>query len=218
MSLTTMVNSGYTSYRSGHQCASTITSGQDVTFIAPTPVGLNWDTGTAVTNMATETALVKGDGIPIWWQSSDSAVLSAAAAQTPSSTAAETSKSGGGLIGEPTESNASGSAASPSTSNTALGQSNSGLSTGAKAGIGVGVSLGVIVIGLVMGFFLWRRRRSRSKPIGELPTQTGYAGAGKTGPPPVMYQRQEMEPAEPVYPRHEMEGETRHELPGSGYK
>ncbi|KAH7393866.1 hypothetical protein DE146DRAFT_110279 [Phaeosphaeria sp. MPI-PUGE-AT-0046c] len=208
--------SGYTSYRSGHQCASTITSGQDVTFIAPSLVGLGWETGTPVTNMATETAIVKGDGIPIWWQSTDASMLSAAAAQTPSSMTVEVSKTGGGLVGEPTGSSSSTSASaasSPDISSTAVGES-SGLSTGTKAGIGVGVSVGVIVIGLLMGFFFWRRRRSRSKKVGELPVQLGNGnGGGKFGPS--VYQRQEMNP---VYPRQEMDGETRHELPGSGYK
>lgn len=172
-----------------------------------------------ITNVAPETALVKGDGIPIWWQSTDAAMLSSAAAGTPSSVPAQTSRTGGGLVAEPTDSSAISSPSSPETSNTAAASDpeSSGLSTGAKAGIGVGVAAGVIAAGLLMGFFLWRRRRNRSRNVGAPPPvhmADVYAGAPSAAPPPVYgHERQKMHPA---YPRHEMQGDdTRYELPGT---
>lgn len=168
------------------------------------------------TNQAPESELVKGDGIPIWWQQSDAAMLSSAAAGTPSSVPAETSRTGGGLVVEPTDSSAISSPTSPGTTNTASGEESSGLSTGAKAGIGVGVALGVVVIGLVLGFFLWRRRRNRTKEVGgPQPVHMGdvYPSTPGGAPPPVYgHERQKMDP---VYARQEMQGDdTRYELPG----
>jgi hypothetical protein len=146
------MNSGYSSLVDGHLCASTVTEGQAVTFLSPTLYGLSWDTGTPTTNKATVATRVRGDGIPIWWQSSDAQVLARASALKPTAilTSVETLTSAMALPSSTLE--------SPGVSQTSR-PSSGGLSTAVGFGLGMGIPVAVMG-GLVIVWLLWRRRRS----------------------------------------------------------
>jgi predicted lipid-binding transport protein (Tim44 family) len=68
----------------------------------------------------------------------------------------------------PTATNTSPSNASPTSSppagETSRNPSSSGLSTGAKAGIGAGVGLAALIALVVLGLFLFRRRKRQQTP------------------------------------------------------
>lgn len=53
---------------------------------------------------------------------------------------------------------------SPSQSSSPTDAGSSGLTTGAAVGVGIGATLGVLLIGAIIGWFFWRRRR-RAKTI-----------------------------------------------------
>lgn len=169
-------DSGYTwSNKNGHQCTSTITKGQDVTFFAPTPVGLTYSIGTALTNRATAAISVRGDGVPVWWQKEDEPVLSSAAAMTPTIpvvTGASLSESYARTLRS--EGSSSTSLINAQSAETAPG----GLSVGAKAGIGVSVPV-AFAAGLLVGVLLWRRQRGRKNIIESTSEQNGELGAHK---------------------------------------
>lgn len=143
---------GYTYYGNGHECGSTITQGQAVAFVSPTFLGNSWDFGTPTTNKWVTGTAVGGDGIPIWWQSSDVAMLARASAMA--STAEVTANA------QSVSRSTSGTALPSDTSTAAATSGSGGLSTGAKIGIGVSVPVGFLVA-LLLGFLLWRRRRNR---------------------------------------------------------
>lgn len=74
--------SGYTSLSDDHVCASTIQQNQAIQFVKPAIAGQIYNAGTPIVTKAAEPTVVKGDGIPIWWQSTDAQKLSSAAAAT----------------------------------------------------------------------------------------------------------------------------------------
>jgi hypothetical protein len=171
-------------------CASSITVDQVLTYIAPKLDGTGFDRGDVRTTTVDQAATVQGDGIPIWWQSSDSAILAAAVTQTLAGLS-ESSQT----LSTPTSS-ATQSPAAP-----AEQDESSGLSTGAKIGLGVGIPIAVL-LGLATAFILIRRRKARRIP----PIPRTSDGNGHQVPvaelmqPPIKYELR----SEPV---HEMEGE-----------
>jgi hypothetical protein len=139
---------GYSYYGNGPQCYSSISDEQLVTYYSYSYGDNSWKKGTPTTRPWTKATVVKGDGIPIFWQKSDSAVLVRASAITMSSQASTVSMPGSTSV-------------DPSKSPTATGTptpSPDGLSTGAKIGLGVGIPVAIIAL-LAIGFLLWRKRR-----------------------------------------------------------
>jgi LPXTG-motif cell wall-anchored protein len=127
-----------------------------------------------------------------------------------------------------TTTSSSGSSSSPSSS---------GLSTGAKAGIGAGIGGAVLIALVLLGLFLFRRRKQRSttmhdkavepyKPVAT-PPDTTMTGTNAQAPPPhqnpqafgrhEMYNDSEAAKYEmPAPPRAEVQGrESPAELPGA---
>lgn len=108
---------------------------------------------TIIPGAATKTTIVKrsgatpyyidGDGVPVWWQSSDLAAFAPASSTSHTGSSATTTTS-------------------PPLSNDG---SSSGLASGAKVGIGVGIGIFLLVIGLVAVYFLRRYRKRRALPI-----------------------------------------------------
>ena len=124
-------------------CASALTQGQ--VLVVKTA---NGDT-TSTTVLDTE-AYVLGDGVPIWWQTSDSAQLSSGPATLPSRTMPKATTTA--------------SISAPRITSTSLNQQqHDGLTKDAKVGIGLGIPLAAIA-GLALGFYLfgWRRRNRTS--------------------------------------------------------
>jgi uncharacterized protein HemX len=82
------------------------------------------------------------------WQSKDAEILARASAITPTTqqsietTTPETTKP------------------SNTSESTGISPPSDGLSTGAKIGVSVGIPF-VVIIGLALGFFFWKRRRTR---------------------------------------------------------
>lgn len=144
---------GFSYKGTGHQCTSSITEGQVITFVSQTFNGQvqSWVRGEAVVQREISSTIVSADGVPIQWQSTDSEVLARAAAATPSAVVTVTA------TGTP----------SPYYSPVGRSDGEEGLSVGAKVGIGVGVPVGVI-LGLVVFYFaFWRRfREGRKKAVG----------------------------------------------------
>lgn len=133
-------------------CGSSATVGQTLTtFSYRLEIG-SWIKGSPSRTVQLLSTDVKGDGVPIMWQSSDAEVLGRAYAQTQ--------KDGVATATSPPPTSSATQSSSPATSLSAP-QSNSGdLSMGAKIGIGVGIPVAVL-LGLILGFLLWRRRRAR---------------------------------------------------------
>jgi len=144
---------------------------------------------------------IYGDGIPVWWQSSDLKAFAAATGPTPTSGSPTTTGT------QQTLSNTS-QTSSPTSSPSAT-SSSSGLSSGAKIGIGIGIPLGVIAIGAI-AFFLFFRRRGR-KQVAQ--TEDEYKAPGQTGEPTNAGLVQELQGNNTLYDPHNSAGQ--HELPGS---
>ncbi|CZR69612.1 uncharacterized protein PAC_19512 [Phialocephala subalpina] len=151
--------SGYHYRADGHACQSSILSTTTkILYIDPVlnnnvwySTDANTPSTTTITRTGTSTYWVLGDGIPVWWQSSDLKAF-AAATQTSSPISANTQTTS-------------------TQSQTQTGTSkSSGLTSGAKIGIGIGIPLAVIAIGLV-GFFLYFRRRQRTPVAQEEPPE-----------------------------------------------
>lgn len=174
--------------------------------------------------------IVLGDGIPIWWQRSDSSVLAAAAAQTPSGRAT----SGSSPVSATASATNTGSAGQIGNAGPGGG---GGLSTGAKIGLGVGIPLGIIAL-LAIGFLLWRKKKRSHQPVAahevhdtQVHPQTeykdappagwgspghGHAAPGAYGGGGADVYRNEYQPTQQY---HEMQSNNagyadRHELPG----
>jgi hypothetical protein len=131
-------------------CSSFATQGYVVPYSNP---GL-----TVAKTTLSSAEVIQGDGIPIFWQSSDLSILEAATTATVSFTSQAPT---GILRSSPASTMPSNtSVASPSTSASAAAVS--GLSTGAKIGLGVGISLGAIVI-LLLGVCIWLLHRNISR-------------------------------------------------------
>lgn len=164
------VLSGYSKYPIGQLCGSSITSGQVVlvsSFGGGTPVPPTTETATA-------NAFAVGDGVPIWWQSSDAQVLARASAITiasqiptgnssspeaaiPVNTASQT-PTGRATAGTAYRPGSSAGVTSPTSSAGSAPSQSNGLPRGAIIGLSVGIPVAVLV-GLVIGIFLLRKRR-----------------------------------------------------------
>ncbi|KUJ13118.1 uncharacterized protein LY89DRAFT_785617 [Mollisia scopiformis] len=143
---------GYFYVGNDHACQSNIASTTtSVLYISPVLNNNLWystdgnaPSTTTITETATSANWILGDGIAVWWQSSD---LKAFAAAT-------------GTSSTPTQSTGTQSTSTATHSVTSTPSSH-GLSSGAKIGIGIGIPLGVIALGLI-GFFVYFRRRRRN--------------------------------------------------------
>lgn len=126
-------------------------------------------------NFAMSSMTVEGNGVPVWWQQSDEAVLSKASITTQPSTSQPISTDEN--LYQPTNqqpptrrSQASHlqatatSTASFTPTKEPLSQSSGGLPSGARIGLGVSIPL-VITVALLLGIFLWRRRRYQAGHI-----------------------------------------------------
>ncbi|KAH6875226.1 hypothetical protein BKA58DRAFT_467051 [Alternaria rosae] len=135
---------GYSLFLDGHQCSSIITANQVLTVRI-------YDGPFSSSNLSISTQAsdwwVFGDGVPIMWQSTDSAVLARATFTASSQT-----------ITGPTQISPSTSPTDKISSTETPSSSPGGLSTGVKAGLGVGITVAVIVL-LVVAFLLGKRRR-----------------------------------------------------------
>jgi hypothetical protein len=138
-----------------HQCQSAFTSTtKTLLYIDP---NLNEDVwystngsfASTTTAIASPTYNVHGDGVPVWWQSSDLAAFAAATGK-PTSTATTLPSS------SPPYST------STSTNSPIPTPGPNGLTTGAKIGIGIGIPLVVIAIGIV-GFIIYIRSRRKTR-------------------------------------------------------
>jgi hypothetical protein len=129
--------------------------------VSPTNIGIVWDRGfVSMTTMAAETTIY-GDGVQIWWQSSDEALLSAAAAATTSaqSTKQTSSPSTHSMTSTPT------STPTRTPTNDPPPAASGDLSTGAKGGIGGGIAAAVVIAGIVLTLFLRRKKKARAYTI-----------------------------------------------------
>lgn len=100
-----------------------------------------------------------GDGIQIWWQSSDLAVINAATTAFASSG----TSLAGTLTGISSQPNPPTAASSALTNTPPPTNSETGLRPNAKIGIGVGVSI-LVILSMAVSFLVFRRRR-KSKDI-----------------------------------------------------
>ncbi|KAF2805438.1 uncharacterized protein BDZ99DRAFT_539765 [Mytilinidion resinicola] len=213
--------SGY-SYLStglGHQCTSPITMNQVIQYIFPTNNGANIVRGNVSTSTFPADATAWGDGVPVWWQSSDDALLAEASTMTPSGaspTAITTGVTGsGGTAAQP-----SATTSIPSSTATTSASSTpkpSGLSTGAKVGLGVGIPLAIIA-GLALGYLLFRRRRGRGTTDGDA-ADVPLGKYEHDAPPEPYYDTQQP----PKQPAHELSSQREpyhgmHELPSTRYQ
>jgi len=127
------------------ECISPITSGQS--FYYAESVGTTWIWTTSIADDN-----VNVYGIPVNGYNF--------AASTTTTTSSPSSATTNSLTTGPTNTSAFPSSSTP----TATGSTNAGLSPGAKAGIGVGVSLGILgLISLIAAIFLLRRRRPKKE-------------------------------------------------------
>jgi hypothetical protein len=143
---------------------------------------------------------VKGDGVPIIWQSSDTEVRAYAQTQTD----------GVATATSPPPTSSATESSSPATSSSPPQSDSGGLSVGVKIGLGVGIPVAVL-LGLILGFLLWRRRRARQD------TGAVYQGGKYQN----QYAKAELEHKDrPKAPVYEMQStpeayRSRHELPGA---
>lgn len=181
-----------------------MTRGQVITVRTADFDGQKYDAKPAVTVPILSDTIVQGDGIPIYWQSSDVEVLSRAAAMTPTGTASS--------VASPSNADASPSSVPSSPGALQTGSlPPAGLSTGAKAGVGAGIPIAVIAA-LVMGSLLWKRRRDRRVVSEGMATQRAELGAEK---------QVHMAPVHGLHQRYEMQGDSEvpvHELPATAQK
>lgn len=139
-----------------HQCQSAFTSTTStLLYIWPIIYGNVWySTDDKFVRTATITAspdyTIYGDGMPVWWQSSDLAAFAAATGQPTTSTATTLPSS------------SSPHSASILTGSLSPTPGPNGLTTGAKIGMGIGIPLAVIVIG-VIGFIFYVRSRGKAR-------------------------------------------------------
>jgi hypothetical protein len=130
--------SGYKQGPWANACASTIEEDTFVTYFEPFLSDNVYYPGSVTVSKFNKGESVLGDGVPIWYQASDSKVL-AAATQTTSQTS---------FLATPQ-------------SNGTTRPTSSGLSTGAKVGLGVAIPL-AIILGLVSGWLLSRQRKAKT--------------------------------------------------------
>lgn len=169
-----------------------MTRNQVVQYVAPTFDGNSgWNRGPISTKtLLAETAVV-GDGVPIWWQSSDvAAATGAAVIPTPAITSMSNSI--------PTFASSSSATISPAPNKSG------GVTTAVGVGIGVGVFV-ALLIGVGIGI-LFRRRSNRRKG-GKRPA-TAPQGPDHQGPAAEMYAPQKVHEIqtqpEEYFERHEL--------------
>lgn len=194
----------------GHVCTSKITRNQVISYVRPSNNGISLDHGAVQSTTVAKESIIKGDGVQIWWQSSDEALLASASGILLQTIAPETA-----TTTTLAQTGATTSIAM-STSTGALGGGGSGgLSMGAKAGIGAGIPIAVFA-GLAMGYFLFRRQWKNSAIKGG-DVQEDHIGMDAYDPKlggPLLYGSQ---------PAHEIHSQpepyySRHELPETGYR
>lgn len=205
--------SGFSYKDIGHVCTSVASQDERVQYVRPTSIGVDgWIRGPVSTTTIASDLTVFGDGIPIWWQSSDEAIFASASIAAMASFANATS---------PTQTQASVPSSTPTTSKISpASDPETSLSGGAKAGIGVGVALGVLGAALASFLFLSLRRKNRAaRRMQEIHDTQRLPELGSSGPveKPAVEVPQEMpvqaEHAElPAYPgalpRNEVDGRS----------
>ncbi|KAF2645949.1 hypothetical protein P280DRAFT_465689 [Massarina eburnea CBS 473.64] len=192
--------SGHKYWGLGHLCTSRVTQNQLITYIVPTNNGVEILRPVSSSTQPSDSS-IRGDGVPIWWQSSDMEVLRAAATMVPSSTGSITSSA----QTSPTASIAS-STSTPTPTEPSPTDSPSGISTGAKAGIGVGAAIAVAALAMGLYFFLMRKRRAiaAGAPVHEADAYSGYEA--DSGAPKEYAHLHEMSQPELQHPRYELAG------------
>jgi hypothetical protein len=153
--------------------------------LQPTYDGESWIYGTPTTTSFFYATSAVGDGVPIWWQSSDAKVLASASTMMPTNGATT-----GTLL--------TLSTALP----TSMPSNSSGLTTGTKIGIGIGIPVAVIA-GLVMGLLSGMKRRRDRKVNGSGAEHEGWIAEHKDMP---------VVPAYTTGQTQELKSNARHEL------
>ncbi|PQE08139.1 Kinesin light chain protein [Rutstroemia sp. NJR-2017a BVV2] len=153
-------------------CTSTWTSGQTVTYAAPSPA--NTDSYFTTSTVVKENHVIEAVQVNGYNFLGNSAVptytgFSSVSSSSSNSDLNSNSKSTASQTSSSTQSSApeSSSATQSSTS------SSTGITTATKVGIAIGVSLGVIVVGAAIGIILFRMRKKRpyqKTPPSELDT------------------------------------------------
>ncbi|KAF1950391.1 hypothetical protein CC80DRAFT_378763, partial [Byssothecium circinans] len=145
--------SGFSYQAFGHQCSSLVTPNQVLTYIsARTQGAAGWDRGSVSMTTVTSSFAVVGDGVPIWWQSSDLEVLAAAKRYTPTTTTASDTAATSSLATTTGSANPTSSVNAPPPPK---GQSKS-LPVGVKICVGVGVPVLFIAVLTIILYFLRR--------------------------------------------------------------
>lgn len=183
--------SGYSYGGFGHQCTSTVTKNQVLTYVGPKLNGTDgWIRGSVKSTTLTTTSYVWGDGIPIWWQSSDEAALTAASTLMPTQTVSPTTTQT--------------SSSTTQTGGSSDSNTQSSFSTSAKIGLGVGIPLAVL-LGLGIGWFVFRHQKANTPLLHSNNEHGQYIGASSKEPVAQQLQGQ---------PRYEMGDHSvyRHEL------
>jgi hypothetical protein len=196
--------SGYSKGSWGYACASNLAQDTSVTYFVPYSSGDNWYPGSVTVGKFPKGKLIVGDGVPVWYQSTDSKVLAAATHTAVSQMSSQTSSPGAAQ----TPSSTPPPTMSPGSS-TPETNSDSGLSTGAKIGLGVGIPL-AIILGLVLGWLIFRRRQAKMSlhPSQDMAEQQPYHDA---------YARELAAPKTYYAQTHELENPT-YEMAGHSSK
>ncbi|KAN0113234.1 hypothetical protein V8E51_006185 [Hyaloscypha variabilis] len=150
--------SGYEYFgNAGHQCITTVSTGAELVYVSNSVSDNVLVLDTPATTTVTSSAYtVWGDGIPVWWQSSDLAAFT----EPPKTTASSSSTIPTTSTNRASSSTATSTSSGGSTPTSSLKPNySSGLSSGAK--IAVGVTIPVVVIAVVLGIFLFFRRRGK---------------------------------------------------------
>ncbi|KAM3074380.1 hypothetical protein ACMFMF_006393 [Clarireedia jacksonii] len=132
-------------------CTSSFTSGQTITYAAPSPANTNsYFTTSTVLGEDHVVQAVQVNGYNFEGNSAFPTYtgFSSVSSSAPTSSLISTSSS--------TQPSSSGSSSAAQSSTAA----STGISTATKVGIAVGVSAGVIVVGAIIGIFLFRMRKS----------------------------------------------------------
>jgi hypothetical protein len=171
--------SGYGYVDQGHRCKSIATQDQRVRYVSPTANGADgWIRGSVSTSTVALEMTVYGDGVPVWWQSSDEAIFAVAGSTTISASTPLASS----LMHAQTSAQSSKLSPSDPSNSVSASTQQEGLSGGAKAGIGVGIAVGVLVAMLAVILFCLRRRNKgtqETQEIGGLPELGGVGPAEK---------------------------------------
>lgn len=154
----TLTNSSQYSYMErGHICSSSLTRDQVIRYIFATLQGAQgWDPRISTSTIASN-SFVAGDGIPIWWQSSDIALLASASSALLSPPITTTDAA----LTATRVAQTSRTVSIPSSTSTRSSESG-GLKRSQKIGIGVGVPL-FLIAALLIGYLVFRRHRNKRR-------------------------------------------------------